>query len=86
MTLILAAQFPTNRFMLSLSIPAYRPSALAGVIAALLLALMGLCIDAVLFPAAVGTVGLWASTVAAGITLGLLALEVRKLNLCAELL
>lgn len=82
MTLIIAAQFPTNRFMIALAIPAYRPSALAGVIVALLLALLGLSIDAMLFPAAIGTVGLWASTVAAGIMLGLLALEVK--NLCAE--
>jgi hypothetical protein len=72
MTLILAAQFPTNRFII----------ALAGVIVALLLALLGLSIDALLFPAAVGTVSLWLATVAAGITLGLLALEVK--NLCAE--
>jgi hypothetical protein len=80
MTLILAAQFPSNRFMLALTLPSYRPSILAGVILALLLTLGGLAIDVMLFPAGpVGSAALWPALIATGITWGLLALEVRKL-------
>jgi hypothetical protein len=84
-TLILGAQTPFNRYLIAVTLPQYRPSILIWVIAALLLALMGLGIDLVLFPAGpVGSVALWPAVAAAGIVLGLAALEVR--SLCADLL
>lgn len=82
MTLILAAQTDYNRFLIALTLPTYRPSILLGVIGALLLAVVGLAVDMILFPAAVGVVALPLATAAAGIVLGLLALEVRRLILC----
>lgn len=78
MTLIIGAQTDFNRWLIAISIPSYSPSSLAGVILALLLALGGLAIDVVLSQP-VGSVALLPATVAAGIVLGLLALEVRKL-------
>jgi FtsH-binding integral membrane protein len=84
MTLILAAQTDYNRWLIALSFPAYRPSSLLGVILALVLALVGLAVD-VVFSQPVGTVALWAATVATGLTLGLLAQEIRRILLCADL-
>jgi hypothetical protein len=78
MTLILAAETQTNRYMIALSFPPYRPSILAWVILALVLATLGLAVDVILFPAAVGTVALWAAALAAGVVWGLAALEVMR--------
>jgi hypothetical protein len=78
MTLILAAQFPDNRYLIALSLPRYQPSILLGVIIALALAVAGLAVDVVLFPAAIGTISLWLATIATGIALGLIPLEVMR--------
>lgn len=77
MTIAIGFQTDLTRLVIAFSLPVYRPSALLGVILALLLALGGLAVDVVLSQP-VGTVSLWLATVAAGIVLGLLALEVRK--------
>lgn len=79
MTIALGFQTDLTRFVLAFSIQPYRPSILLGVILALLLALGGLAADVMLFPAGpVGSLAVWPATIAAGIVLGLLALEVRS--------
>lgn len=83
MTLILAAETDLNRYMVALSIPVYRPSIMLGVIGALILALMGLAVDVMLFPS-VGTMGLPLATVALGVTVGVLAHELRRALCCAN--
>jgi hypothetical protein len=79
MTIALAVQTDVSRIFLSITFPTYKPSSLLLVIGALFLAIFGLAVDALLFPAAVmGTFALWPVAVAAGLVIGLLILEIRN--------